>query len=122
MNQQGYERLIRNHAYWAGRVHELRQRGADALFRCDREDNSPVESCISRAYHEWQGINEEEGPYNPISFEEVWQEMICEGRVCRHCQEARELKAERMVASRRLGAVRAAITRVGRNLAMKEVA
>ena len=120
MNTQGYERLMRNHAYWSGRVQELKQRGADALFRCDREDNSLFETCLSRAYDECRDIDEQEGPYSPIPFEEVWQEMICEGRACRHCQEAREIKAERMVASRRLGAVRAAITRVGRNLSAQE--
>lgn len=121
MNVSGYERLMRDHAYWAGRIQELKQEASRMVFygtTCPHENDT----CIGHAFKECGEMNREAGFYDGFTFEEVWEEMLAAGQVCDSCQEIRRLKAERMKASRRLGAVRAAITRVGRNLSNPEVA
>ena len=121
MNTPGYERLMRDHAFWADRVSELKRQSSEALGGASCYlHNREGKTCIALAFDECRDINQQEGPDNPISFEEVWEELDCEGKVCDACKLMRQLKAERMVASRRLGAVRAAITRVGRRLDKKE--
>lgn len=117
MNIEGYERLMRDHAYWAGQVQALKQQSSDTLntIVCNHDGRT----CIGMAYQECRELNQDCGPDDGYSFEEIWHELDCQGKVCDGCKGLRRLKAERIVASRRLGAVRAAITRVGRNL-MKE--
>lgn len=119
MNLQGYERLMRDHAYWAGRVRDLKRQSSDALWEtsgCGHDGRT----CIDVAFQECGEMNEDDAPGEGCTFEEVWESMLAEAKVCWHCQQMRRLKAERIQASRRLGAVRAAITRVGRRLSLKE--
>ena len=76
-------------------------------------------SCIEAAYTECQGGMKEHGFYGEApSFEEVWENSD----PCLHCKNVRYLKRERMQAGRKLGGVRAAITRVGRRLAKEQAA
>jgi hypothetical protein len=83
-----------------------------------------TESCIGSVYQGWKDEAGEAGMnyWGWPDFEEVWDEAVAEGDVCQHCQNVRSLKKQRMQAGREIGGVRAAITRAGRRLALKESA
>lgn len=121
------ERLIIDHAKWADRVRILRDTGKDAASQCwhgypseaptpDILDEAAGTNCIEKVFHTCLRMNEEAMPYDGYSYEEVWEEAVASDEVCPACQEVRRLRSERMNAQRRLGAIRAAITRVGRRL------
>lgn len=119
MNMAGYERLMRDHAYWAGQVQHFKRATSALMFdgpRCPRDG----ETCIDHAFRECRDLNEDTAEGGGYTFAEIWADLLAEGKACDTCQEARRLKAERVAASRRLGAVRAAMTRVGRGLTMSE--
>ena len=119
MSGKSYERMIADHAYWADRVRSLRKAGAEEIEECSSLAISSGmvygETCISeaiKASREPSDIYPESGN----DFEEIWDEMVADGLICNHYQEVRRLKSERMVAVRRLGSIRAGITRAGRNI------
>lgn len=123
------EKLARDHAYWADRVRTLKKLGEQSASGCDRRQmksglsdqenwaRANGDTCIHVAYGEWRNSDLNELGQYETGFEEFWEEAILEGRACLACQNVRRYKAERMQARNRLGAVRAAITRVGRRLA-----
>lgn len=124
------KRLFRDHAYWADERKRLKREGEEAAEKCERVQQavqavtlknlaaiSSTENCISYVFSEVRELNRDCPPFDDgYSYEEVWHNLLAEGEVCEHCQRVRELKKQRMYAGTRLGAVRAAITRVGRKL------
>lgn len=115
------ERLIRDHAKWADRARHLRKAGAERIAECRHfqgmPDGGPLpQNCIERVFDDMRTMNNESAPYLGFSYEEVWEEAVLSEEVCPACQEVRRLRSERMNAQCRLGAIRAAITRVGRRL------
>ena len=76
-------------------------------------------TCIGAVFQARANEIKEDG-WQAVSFEELWDQAVFEGRVCAACQQMRRLKKERVAVSRKLGAIRAAITRVGRRLAKEQ--
>lgn len=127
------QKLIADHAYWADEIRRLKKAGQEAAAACIYLEASTIKAassngsrslmhgtnCIERAWNELQEIRTE-NPFEGYSYDEVFEEM--EPEPCEHCRKVRDLRRERMRASKRLGAVRAAITRVGRRLQMEELA
>lgn len=128
------EKLLINHAYWSDRIRELKELSSQAISDCTRlrEMTESTESlvfdgwtgrptphnCIEYVYSSWSSGFDP--VYENITFEEVWADAVVEGDVCQSCQDVRRYKTERISARRRLGAIRAAITRVGRRLAKEK--
>lgn len=112
------QRLFIDHAKWADRSRALRNAGKEMSAQCSRIRQLDVarHNCIEKVFHECLNMNKEAAPYDGYSYEEVWEEAVASNEVCPACQEVRRLRFERMNAQRRLGAIRAAITRVGRRL------
>lgn len=120
MKIERMENLIAGHAYWSDKIRKLKTDGAKEAERCDRIvdyviSNKPFpKTCIEDAF---DSKKEQFDPYyGGPEFNEVWDEMIEEGEICQHCINVRSLKRERMIASRRLGCIRAAMTKIGRKL------
>lgn len=123
------EKMVRDHAHWADKVRELKRQGESAASNCvrnraaswmsmdERLRTSLAGNCIEATYQDWKA-NADPAEYGGTeqSFEEWWAEARASGTACDNCQRVRDLRAERMLARKRLGAVRAAITRVGRTL------
>lgn len=121
MNERSMQKLIAAHAYWSDRRRELRQEGFDELMKCPGIETVELglfagESCIDRVVDATKTANAENCGEDDFRFDDIWSEMVADGEVCEHCQRVRELKSQRVYASRRLGNIRGAITRVGRNL------
>ena len=121
------ENLIAGHAYWSDKKRELKEKGAieasscEGLDTCEDNHNQIIgigKTCIQETIDELDSIRAE-NPYEYYSFNEVWDNKVAEDEICQHCINVRELKKERSKASRRLGAIRAAITKIGRNLDYK---
>lgn len=125
------ERLIASHAYWADRIRWLRNEGMEYAASCERrqaeagaywEDVAELmlnDTCIEAAYKE---AGERVNPMydEQVNFISVWHEMVKNGTACHACQQVRKLRGERIQAKRKLGGVRAAMTRVGRRLLEQE--
>jgi hypothetical protein len=111
------EELVRDHAHWADKRKYLKLKGAEEAGLCTRfgPENGYSKNCIDIAFDEFRECNV--SPYEMINFEEIYNERLIDGEVCQHCQNVRKLKEERMYAGRRLGAVRSAITKMGRRIA-----
>ena len=114
-----YQNLIVSHAYWAGEVKKFKEEGSKEFDLCETSGpQTNYENCIGQQIDKWK----EETPairtmYDDlISFEEFYSEAVASGEVCEHCQRLRELKDKRTFASKRLGQVRSAITRIGNKL------
>lgn len=128
--------LIAGHAYWSDKKKELAQKGSIELSKClktkvkavpisaqDEIEFLPIgtlsysigKNCIELAIDK---LNQDrvENLYQGFSFYEAWGEI----GPCEHCIKVRELKKERTKASRRLGNIRAAMTRIGRNIEYKD--
>lgn len=133
-NLDKYQKLIMQHAYYSDLIKDLKSRGGEQsglclgidlvtnklgekpphpLFRSNRQI-----SCIQNAIDCNNDANVEGSIYGGlIAFQETWDELVEEGLVCQHCIEVRRLKRERMSAIAHMGAVRAAMTKMGRKLA-----
>ncbi|SDI28447.1 hypothetical protein SAMN04487867_10492 [Vreelandella titanicae] len=133
-----YQKLIMQHAYYSDLIKRLKREGYEEYGRCDRpfrdvsktKDQDTFDSdfiaslrrikgdqfnCIGNAFAATLKMQAE----NPLefTFDEIYGELVACGLVCRHCENVRRLKEERTAASRKLGAVRGAMTRMGRKLA-----
>ena len=129
--------LIAGHAYWADKHRSLKQQGSEELWKCTKakpatETELPAvgflgnlprtittgfnKNCFELAIDYLKDLRDE-NPYDSYSFDEAWGEV----EPCQHCEKTRELKKERSKASRRLGNIRAAMTRIGRNLEYKDL-
>tara|TARA_R110001599_G_scaffold339851_1_gene559750 strand:+ start:37091 stop:37471 length:381 start_codon:yes stop_codon:yes gene_type:complete len=113
------ENLIAGHAYWSDRKSQLKKQGAKEAESCEKTanynwlSNKPFpKTCIETAFN---SRNKQFDGYGGPDFNDVWNEMIGDGEICQHCINVRALKRKRMIASRRLGCIRAAITKAGRN-------
>lgn len=121
------KRLAMEHARWS-RVKRDTKKEASQID-CDR--NSPeqahfnggdffarisAENCIERVYRLVADANSEMSYDDQVSFPEVWDEELASDNVCPGCIRIRELKRERVEASRKLGQIRSAITKAGEHL------
>lgn len=121
--EQKLLRLAADHAYWANQVRHYKEMGAYEYSCCDGVDSAGEGRdyhtfgipCIEAVFDELKKTRSE-NPYDYYDFDEIYQIAVSENRVCEHCQKARDHKKERIYASRRLGQVRSAITRIGKNL------
>jgi hypothetical protein len=120
------QKLVADHAYWADEIRRLKKAGEDEAAQCVhlKAGTAPEEipmtfgtNCIQRAWDELQKERTAD-PLERWEYDEIFEDM--EPEPCEHCRKVRELRRERMRASKRLGAVRAAITRVGRRLKQEE--
>jgi hypothetical protein len=109
----------------------LKAQGREESDKCERQRAGvntlgmvTTESCIGSVYKGWMDEAAEASMYHCSGpdFEDTWENCVLEDEVCQHCQNVRSLKKKRMAAGRELGGVRAAITRVGRRLALEESA
>lgn len=109
-----YAKLISDHAHWADEVRRLKNLGANEFSLCTRPAYYQGGNCISDLYFDYknQGCN----PYEIVSYEDFYRDSVAGGHVCEHCIAAIELRKQRMIARRRLGQIRAAITMAGRRL------
>ena len=124
------ESLLIEQARLSDLPRELKAKGCEESEKCTRRALASINgdaiphlligsSCIEAAYTEFQIGMKANGFYGEaLSFEEVWENSDS----CQHCESVRSLKRERMQAGRKLGGVRAAITRVGRRLAKEQTA
>lgn len=121
------ENLIAGHAYWSDKKNELKLKGSEEASKCLRQEKHYSDlasegfsiSCIEVAFNYLKELRDDGGNYGEVySFDEAWGEV----ETCQHCNNVRTLKAERMKASRRLGAIRSAMTRVGRTIEYKDAA
>lgn len=114
------EKLVADHAYWSDKIRELKKAGSFNYFECIKiSAKKNKKPCIDAAI-EHLNQTREENPHDSYSFEEIWENLDCEGDICQHCKNVRHLKKRRVMASRKLGGIRAAITRVGRRLNAEE--
>lgn len=113
VSMSSIEKLIADHAYWSDEFRRLKAEGKIEYGSCANK-RAPQESCIGLVYNEVASLNEESMPYDGYSFDEVWENG--EVDICDHCRKLRELKKKRIAASRKLGGIRAAMTRIGRRI------
>ena len=70
------------------------------------------ETCIQKCHEAAiTGCLESDGS---TSFELEWEIAVDDGDICEHCIKVRAIKVQRVHAQRRLGSVRANITKIGR--------
>jgi hypothetical protein len=133
------EQLIAGHAYWSDRRLELKNQFAIEISKCNGMQKGKTLiphflqtsgsekyqlSGISCFQHAYLVIKEGYHPIYPddvLSFEEIWSGMHEHGdgifwEPCEYCKTAHATRLEKVKASRHIGAIRAAITRVGRNM------
>lgn len=140
-----YQKLIMQHAKYSDLIKELKQKGAYESTQCLGVDTT--KSALGEKPfmdEQWEEMYQLKKPNNRVHciqnaidcnkddntqgeefgehfyFEHTWKELIQEKLVCKHCIEVRRLKAERMKAIAHLGAVRAAMTKMGRKLAKEK--
>ncbi|MCU7961183.1 hypothetical protein L5M28_01060 [Shewanella sp. SW32] len=115
--EENIKTLLANHAYWADKKRELQEDTKHEFHSCDgvdtagegRDFHSFGKNCYQRAFELREEISSFHEPY---SFDECFDEI----EPCEHCVRHKELKKQLAQASRRLGNVRAAITKIGRKL------
>lgn len=122
--EQKLIRIAADHAYWAERVSIHKRKGSDHLMECiirtyeintlDKPKNP--KHCIEKVREEVIDLNFNSSWHDGYEFDEIWHEMVESGEVCKDCQSCREHRKQRIYASRRLGQVRSAITRIGKSL------
>jgi hypothetical protein len=121
-----YEQLIAGHAYWSDKAKE------DLSIHFDLKDSCainvgfpPSGNCFEKAYKlvgqnradADEAFEEGYGDWCTASFDEIFSGTSTHDfEACDHCKKVRDLKKKRTYAKRRLGAIRAAMTRVGRNI------
>lgn len=118
------QNLIAGHAYWSDKKSNLKIQGGAEFSNCERinvdKPNSfdvNFDSCLDVAHKITYKLNKENNPGVYYYFEDVWSRDIDDKfQPCQRCINGRKIKAERVNASMRLGAIRAAMTRLGRNL------
>jgi len=134
-----YQKLIMQYAYYSDLIKDLKNKGGEEYILCLGVDtrtttlgNKPFEAekweemyqlkkpnarvnCIQNAI-DWMKDSHTEGDYW-VTFDEAFSDADAEGLVCAHCHEVRRLKRERMKAIAHLGAIRGAMTKMGRKLA-----
>ena len=112
-----YQNLIARHAYWAGEVKKLKEEGSKEFSLCEtRGQQTNYENCIGQQLNEWKLSVAVTEWADRVDFNNFYLESVSCGYVCEHCQRLRELKDKRSFASKRLGQVRSAITRIGNKL------
>lgn len=112
-----YQNLIANHAYWAGEVKKLKEEGSKEFSLCKAATmEANYENCIGQQLDKWKLEMAEAEWQDRIDFNNFYLDAVSNGDVCEHCQKLRELKDKRTFASKRLGQVRSAITRIGNKL------
>lgn len=123
------ERLAMQHAKWSRVKRETKKEaGQIECKRQSAEGLSPLhdteayfnvtsrENCIEFVYRLVSNINAEQPYDDQVSFADVWDEELAGGNVCPGCVRIRELKRQRVDASRKLGQIRSAITKAGEHL------
>lgn len=114
-----YQALIARHAYLDGEVSKLKAEGKKEFNLCKtRGPQTNYANCTGLQFKKWEAdVPVTRTVYDEfISFEEFYSEAVANGEVCEHCQRLRELKKFRSFASKRLGQLRGAITRIGNKL------
>lgn len=96
-------------------IKDLKKRGADAYFKC----SDGFTSCLDKVIAEHKEVVEM-NPGEFFHFSETYEELMAQDKVCEHCQECRNLKAERTNLSLQLGHVRGSITRIGKSIRKAE--
>ena len=116
MKMSKLENLIAGHAYWTDKKAELKAQSSKEYHLCDRVNQFDYDGhCFNKAHEHWQAeieMAQEEQSYGQPYFDDSFDEI----EPCDHCIKSRSIKAEKVKASRRLGQIRSAITRVGRKL------
>lgn len=138
-----YQKLILQHAYYSDLIRSLKDQGRNEASKClgvdvkrgalgDKPFMPTIDSLLDLRAKDLEGrhrVNCIENAYTQMrdadqsfyedsaTFEEIYADLDAEGLVCPHCHNVRQLKKERMKAIRGLGAVRAAMTKAGRQLA-----
>ena len=112
-----YQNLIVSHAYWAGEVSKLKAEGKKEFNLCETSGpQTNYENCIGQQLNKWKFSMAVTEWADRVDFNNFYLEAVSCGEVCEHCQRLRELKDKRSFASKRLGQVRSAITRIGSKL------
>ena len=106
MEQDKFKKLVLNHAAAMKEFKCLKDLGKEESCKCPH-----YPSCISRAHTEMFSLNSEAMPDDGYSFEETFDNLE-NPPACEHCRNVLRLKKERGVVGRRLGSIRAAMTRV----------
>lgn len=109
MSQDKFKTLVLNHAQCMADFKRLKKEGREEYGKCTRlaASDNWNDTCVHAAYAEQPKMCSDNGEY--YSYEEVFMNM--EPGPCDHCVAARRLKVERGIVGRRLGAIRAAMTR-----------
>jgi len=123
------QRLAMEHARWsrvkretkkeAGQIECKRQSTEGLSLPHDTEayfNATSRENCIEFVYRLVSDMNAETPYDDQVSFTDVWDEELAGGNVCPGCVRIRELKRQRVEASRKLGQIRSAITKAGEHL------
>src|SRR5690606_11057505 len=109
-----FKKLVLAHAVAMAEFRSLKKQEADEYSKCPHATTKHIyETCVQRGHSECKQMNEEAGPYAGYSYEEVLWSME-NPEACDHCKRTRELKKERAAVGRRIGAIRAAMTRAAR--------
>lgn len=107
------ENLIAGHAYWSDKKRAIKAKRLELFHKCTAE-TSPLDSNFmwSRCYDKARKDQEEESDcYGSPLFEDCFLPIACDT-----CLKHWGMKSELANASRRLGCIRAAMTKVGRGL------
>lgn len=113
--------LVKRQAELSVEIIRLKSLGSEEYSKCQGVDTADDgfggvyafgTRCIEQVAGEFKDYKQE--PYNYISFEEFYSDAVAGDRVCEHCQLVRKYKADRMIAQRKLGYVRSALTNIGK--------
>lgn len=106
-------KLVVDHAHWSDEVRRLKSLGINELSLCSIPSRHQGGNCLSDVHFDYRN---RDNPYEYMSYEDFYQDSVAGGHVCEHCIAARELRKQRMIARRRLGQIRSAITMTGRKI------
>ena len=117
MNDNKLNNLVIRAAYYKKLYSELKRKGSAEFQKCKRADiENAIDSCLHNCYREWKAQDVYASFEDYIGFEEWYENELAEGKICEHCQECRELKKQRSIIGKKMGAANAAITKVGLRL------
>jgi len=124
MKQSKLENLVAAHAYWADKKADLKAKSLIEFHLCEgfytagegNNFHAFGQSCYTRAREDLLNCMEESHPYSSPNFTDSFECID----PCKHCVKHRDLKRKAAIASRRLGQIRSAITKIGRKLEYTE--
>ena len=91
---------------------KLKAEGSREFCLC----TGPIGGCLQMSHNEWESSRCGGDWYDYTGFEDWYLSDVDEGKICEHCQKARQLKRERGVIGKKLGHVNSQLTVIGKSI------